>query len=100
MSGRKSRQKGYIGEYKARKLLENLGYEVTWQAEDPKSPDLGVSREDWVSGERWEVKYRASIPKCLYKWLEEKGADTLMVKRVSKKDGRSYPWLIVRRLHK
>lgn len=92
MSGKKSRNKGYIGEYNARKLLEKMGREVTWQAEDPNKPDL------LVDGENIEVKYRASVPKCLYQWLEEKGADTLMIKRVNKKDGRSYPWLIVRKL--
>ena len=94
MNGKKSRNKGYIGEYKARELLKEMGYDPVWQSEDPKKPDLRVNWEDW------EIKYRASVPKCLYQWLEEKGADVLLVKRVNKKDGRSFPWLIIRKLEK
>lgn len=92
MSGRKSRNKGYIGEYKARKFLESKGFVVEWLAEDPSKPDLKVE------GEYWEVKYRASVSKQIYDWLEEKNADCLMVKRVNKKDGRSYPWLLIHSL--
>ena len=89
MSGRKSRNKGYRGELAARKFLEKKGFAVEWLAEDPSKPDLRVE------GEYWEIKYRASVPKCIYDWLEEKNADCLMVRRVNKKDGRSYPWLLI-----
>jgi hypothetical protein len=98
-----------MGEYQARKLLEDMGYRVTWQAEDQKKPDLhvvvprGGKKEKALSlpiEQDWEVKYRSSVPKCLYDWLEEKDADALLVKRVNPKDNRSYPWLVVRILKK
>ena len=96
MSGRKSRRKGYIGEYKARKKLESLGFEVTWQAEDPKKPDIRAAEFEYGPATLdIEVKYSAAVPKTLYKWFEEKNADALLIKRVSQKDGRSYPWLLV-----
>lgn len=99
MSGKRSRNKGYRGEYKARKLLERFGYDVTWQAEDPKKPDLRVSLPALgIVEESWEVKYQAGITKKLWDWLEEKNADALLIKRVNNKDGRSYPWLVVRKL--
>ena len=101
MAGLKSLRKGKLGEYKARKHLESMGYEVVWTAEDPKKPDLEVKRNfiDPLRSkeiERWEVKYQASVSKRFYEWLSEKGADALMIKRVNSKDGRSYPWLQVR----
>lgn len=104
MSGLKSLRKGKRGEYEARKLLEELGYDVVWQAEDPKKPDLRVNvyhntfPTEGAISEDWEVKYQAGITKKLWDWFEEKNADALLIKRVNHKDGRSYPWLIVRKL--
>lgn len=101
MSGKKSLRKGKVGEYKARKYLESLGHVVVVQAEDANAPDFRIVKGMYGGynlDENWEVKYRSSIPKCLYDWLEEKSADALVIRRVNKKDGRSWPWLIVRKL--
>ena len=89
MSGNKSRSKGLRGEYKARKMLIEAGHNVVWTSEDPLAPDL------LVNGEKWEVKYGLTIPKTFYKWLDEKGADVLLVKRIGREE--SYDWLIIRR---
>ena len=104
MSGKTSRRKGYIGEKKARDLLESLGYEIRWQAEDPKKPDIRVVAKNHPNGidkipvgKDYEVKYRKNVSKMIYDWLEEKNADVLLCKRVNKKDGRSYPWLKIER---
>ena len=104
LRGKRSYRKGYLGEYKARKLLEKMGYKVVWQKEDPNKPDIRVVAKKHPNGidkipvgKDYEVKYRSSIPKSIYRWLEEKGADVLLVKRVNKKDGRSYPWLKIER---
>ena len=97
MSGKKSRNKGYRGEYSARKLLESLGYTVTWQAEDPTAPDLMVWPTDTINPgqEGWEVKYGSHVPKTLYQWFSEKNPDVLLIKRVKAGEG-PYPWLVVR----
>lgn len=86
-----SLKKGKRGEYKARKLLESYGYEVVVTSEDSRAADLLVNQE------KWEIKYGAHVPKTVYKWLDEKGADALLVKRV--KQGRKYPWLIIRKFN-
>lgn len=87
-----SLKKGKRGEYLARKLLIDAGYTVIWTAEDPMAPDL------LVNGEGWEVKYGLKIPKVFYKWLDDKDADVLLVKRVGR--GESHPWLIIRKFEK
>ena len=88
---KKSRTKGYIGEWKARKLLTELGYDVRWTAEDITQADLRVN------GEKWEVKYGLHVPKKIYQWMNEKHPDVLMVKRIGKGE-RGNDWLIIRRL--
>lgn len=89
MSGKSSRNKGYRGEYRARKLLKATGLKPVWQAEDPSKPDIHSRKLE----RNIEVKYRKSVPKTIYKWLKEKAADLLMIKRV--KRGESNPWLVV-----
>lgn len=100
MSGRKSRRKGKVGERKARKLLRKLGYIVQWTAFEDK-PDLYVEAryadgEARLINQHWEIKYRKNIPLSIYRWLSEKGADVLLVKRVKKGEG-PYPWLKIER---
>ena len=101
MSGKTSRRKGKTGERKARKLLRKLGYVVEWTAFEDK-PDLYVEAryangKSQLINQHWEIKYRKNISKAIYQYLEEKGADVLLCKRVNKKDGRSYPWLKIER---
>ena len=84
-----SLKKGKRGEKKARDMLIKAGYDVINTSEDPFAPDLQVN------GEGWEVKFGSHVPKKFYKWLDEKEANCLLVKRVVR--GESNDWLIIRR---
>jgi hypothetical protein len=86
--GMTSRRKGYRGEKEIRDIISERLLTCVWQAEDPKKPDIRVENLDG------EVKYRASVPQCIYKWLDEKHADFLAVRRISKTD-RGKRWLAV-----
>ncbi|MCD5384868.1 MAG: hypothetical protein LRZ94_00950 [Candidatus Pacebacteria bacterium] len=88
MGGSQSLKKGKKGEYLFRKLCEKYGFNVVNQAEDKNKPDIRFEHLEC------EIKYRKNISKKLYDWLEEKQADILAVKRISKKD-RNRDWLIV-----
>jgi hypothetical protein len=94
MSGRKSRNKGYRGEKEFRDKMDKEGLHVVWQAEDPRKPDVSLENLDI------EIKYRKSIPKCIYEWLEEKSADGVAMKRVEGRGKMSYPWVVCLRLEK
>mgnify|MGYP003145743234 CR=1 FL=1 len=90
--GRGSKKKGYQGEYIFRKLCEKYGLIVKWHNEDPYLPDVSLE------GHLGEVKYRGNVPKCLYDWLDEKGAHFLAIKKVKKEPGGTQnDWLIVMR---
>ena len=99
MSGNKSRSKGKRGELEARKILAALGFLVEWTPLEDK-PDLIILAKKDKNGSyiklekpvHWEVKYQAGVPLCIYQWLEEKHAEALLVRRISK-GSRSFPWL-------
>jgi len=82
---KKSRTKGYMGEYKFRKLCEAEGFNCVWTAEDVKAPDINLE------GLKVEIKNRESVPASVYKWLSEKNADALAMKKNNK------DWLVVMR---
>jgi len=93
--GKKSLRKGKRGEYLIRKLLEQHNIEVVNQAEDKYKPDIRIQYKDLsLDG---EVKYRSSVPKCIYDWINEKRADCLIMKRISSKD-KGNDWLVVMRV--
>ena len=89
MPNGKSRRKGYMGELEARKLCKRQGFSVRWHPEDPTYPDITLDEKITC-----EIKYGTQIPKTLYKWFKEKGADVLLIRRVSKND-KMLPWLVV-----
>ena len=88
MSNGKSRKKGWRGEYEFRKMCEEAGMKVVWHAEDPNLPDLSIN------GGSCEVKFGSHVPKKFYKWLKDKNASLLAVRRVSSKE-RKLPWLLI-----
>lgn len=88
MSGSTSRSKGYRGEKSWRDLCEQKGFNAKWLAEDPELPDTEVA------GLSVEVKYRKSVPVSIYKWLTEKHADALAMKRVEGRGKKPRPWLV------
>ena len=91
--GKMSRSKGYRGEKAARELLKRLGYKVTWHNEDPDLPDLTAEKNGIPL--LTEVKFRAGVPKTIYKYLnQDDSSDLALVKRVSNKD-RGRPWLVI-----
>lgn len=81
--GKKSRTKGYLGEYEWRKLVESAELPIIWHNEDPNRPDTTVA------GLTCEVKRGSHIPKTIYDWLEYQEADILAVRRDRKE------WLVV-----
>lgn len=87
-----SYKKGYRGEKEMRELCEKQGFDVTWHNEDPDKPDLTFN------GLTCEVKYKKSVPKSIYKWINKDKADCLAVKRVEGRGKAPRKWLITMRL--
>lgn len=90
MPGKKSRNKGYRGEHEAETLLVSAGVRAK---RVPCSGAVDQFKEDiWLIGEnggfteRIEVKYRESVPICIYKWKGE--ADYLFMRR------NRMPWVV------
>ena len=74
MSG-SQRRKGYKGEYDWRKYCEGLGLRVVWHNEDPHKPDTTIN--DFTC----EVKVGQQIPKKIYDFLKQDGADMVAMKK-------------------
>ncbi|MCF7886521.1 MAG: hypothetical protein K9M80_08500 [Candidatus Marinimicrobia bacterium] len=91
-----SRKKGYIGEKKIRDYLKQNQYSVVWHNESPTLPDLTLKKNEIEL--KAEIKYQASVPKFLYKTLnQDETSDIGIVKRVSNQD-RGRPWLVIMEL--
>lgn len=92
MAGKKSRNKSYRGEKEFRDLAKEKDLYITWHNNDPKLP--GVT----VEGLTGEIKYRKSVPKTPYKWLEQDDADFIAMKRVEGQGKPARDWLVLLRL--
>jgi Holliday junction resolvase len=88
--GKTSRDKGVKGEREFDVLAQENGCTVARHNKDPNLPDMTLDKLTC------EVKYRKNVPKAVYDWLEQDGADVVAMRRISTGD-RGKPWLVVMR---
>ena len=71
-------------------IAQENGCTVLRHNEDPDAPDMTL--DDITC----EVKYRSTVPKAVYDYLEQDGADVAAMRRISKTE-RGNGWLVVMR---
>ena len=94
MGGKASRRKGYIGEKEFRDLCAESELKCVWTNEDPDEADVRVN------GMKTEIKYRKTVPKSCYDWLNQDKSDLLAMRRIGTKAGdKGNEWLMVMPFH-